>query len=676
MTRLDSPATTRLLPLLVAAAACAIYLNALANGFAFDDVYIIAQNTRVRDLSAWRDIWLTPYWPFFGQELGIYRPFIIFLYAVQWSIGDGSALVFHAGNILLHAVVSVLVFDLLRRLTATVPALIGALVFAVHPVHTEAVANIVGQAELVAALVILGGCLVHISRPAGVAVSWPRRLVLVALFAVGLLTKESAVVLPGLLVALDFAQRRVRLDGRGLAAYASAMAMPVILMACTLAAYLILRFDVMSGAVIGVDAAPGMPYLRGEHRVLNALRAFPEFMRLLFLPIDLAADYSPGVILPVESLTRMALLGAVLLLALSALALATPWLPACGLPAAWFLISISPVSNLFFPIGVLVAERTLYVPSFALSAALAYAWLAAAPLVSPAMRRLAPAALVIVLVLAGYRSWVRNPDWMSTNTVWLSIVRDHPEAYRAQWVQGAYFAQTGRLREATAHFDLAHRIYADDSQFLVEYAAFLFTLQRNAEAVAMLERAWEMHPYIPRTVTMLAYGRLLVGRYADALPMIAHAERFGAAPTTSMPARAYAYHGLGDHDRAIGAWRAALNHADSTAWAPWAFFARALAIGGYDDQAGVALHQAGTIAPDSAARPLLDSLRSAIGSGCYLAVHPDGTGDGGFDPFRMPPCDPLGDYFRFTGQTQIAVLLQNANKVSDPQVGEESMPER
>src|SRR5690606_23003950 len=136
------------------------YANALANGFALDDVYIIQRNPRVHDLSNLRDIWLTPYWPWSGRELGLYRPGTIFLYAVQWAIGEGAAQAFHVMNLLLHALASVLVFVLLRRLVSDIPALAGALIFAVHPVHAEAVANVVGQAEIVAAIAVLAACLV------------------------------------------------------------------------------------------------------------------------------------------------------------------------------------------------------------------------------------------------------------------------------------------------------------------------------------------------------------------------------------------------------------------------------------------------------------------------------------------------------------------------------------
>jgi protein O-mannosyl-transferase len=400
--------------LLLCLTAAAVYLNALSNGFALDDVFIIRENARVHDLSDLRAIWLTPYWPFFGVELGLWRPFAIFGYALQWAAGGGDPAVFHAVSIGLHVVATVLCFLLLERLTATWPALAGALVFAVHPVHTEAVANVVGQAELIAAAALIGACVVHAYRPPGLHVSWGRRAALLALFAVAILTKEHTVVLPALLLATDLAQRRIPLDGRGFLHYTQALFVPMLLLGAVLAVYLIFRYDVLDGALLGVQAGPQLHFLREEYRVLNALRAFPELLRLLVFPASLSADYAPAMILPVESFTPMVGVGAALLIATVALALLTPWNPAVGFPAAWFLIGIITVSNLLFPIGVIVAERTLYMPSLAVSAIVAYGWLALAPRLTPQARRLAPVLLLLVVIAGGVRTWVRNPDWRST----------------------------------------------------------------------------------------------------------------------------------------------------------------------------------------------------------------------------------------------------------------------
>lgn len=657
--RMDETALQRSLAALVALAAIAVYLNSLRNGFAYDDVYIIQRNTRVHDLAAWREIWLKPYWPFHGTELGIYRPFAMFMYAVQWAAGGGSPLSFHVVSIALHAAASVLVFVLLAKLVARVPAFIGALVFAVHPIHTEAVANIVGQAELVAAICLLSASLVHVTRPAGVAVSWPRRLALVPLFAIAISAKENSVVLPALLVALDFAQRRVPLNLRGLRQYADAMLLPVFLLGATLAVYLLFRFEVMAGTIVAVDANPSMPFLREPHRVLNALRAFPEFARLLFFPLDLAADYAPGVILAVDSWTAMTLLGGLLLIGLTALALLTPWWPAIGLPAAWFLVSMIIVSNLFFPIGILIAERTLYLPSVAVSLLVAQAWRAFLPKASVPVRRFAPAVAVVVLALLGVRTWLRNPSWADTPAVFEKLSQDYPQSYRAQWAQASILWQQGDRNGAAFRFAFAERMYPRDSQFMVEYGSLLLELGRRDEARALFERSYKMHPHIPRTTFMLAYTYALEGHNAEALRLVGEGEDLGLPRMMSMPLRAQVYHALGQHDRAVAAWRVAVSHAPGTV-VMWAYLARTLAIAGYAADALSAADHAADIATDPADRRKIAALKSIIGSGCYAGLGRRAPRvDGAFD---MPPCDTLGDYFKIAIQrAEIASALQNAS---------------
>jgi tetratricopeptide (TPR) repeat protein len=643
--------------------AIAVYANSLLNGFALDDNFIVLTNPRVHDIGNLRDIWLTPYWTFAGAELGLYRPGIIFLYAVQWAIAGGAAWFFHAVNVALHAGASVLVLLLLRRLTGPTPALVGALIFAVHPVHTEAVANIVGQAELVAALCVLAACLIHCARAEGVAVSWWRRIAIALLFAAAITTKESAVVLPALLVIVDFAQRRVRLTVRGLAAYADAMLMPVFLLTAVLAFYLVVRFEVMGGTLIGVDAAPSMPFLREQYRVLNALRAFPEFLRLLLFPLDLAADYSPAALLPVDTVRPMVVLGSLLLAGLTLLALLTPWLPAAGFPAAWFLISILTVSNLFFPIGVVIAERTLYLPSVAVSALVAFAWQAAAPRASLSARRLTLVLVPVVVVLMGVRTWVRNPVWDSTDTVWESMMRDQPLSYRTHWLHAMQLWGRREMREAEAAFRFAYRLYPRDGQMITEYANFLMSQGRFEEALPLLEDAHAMHPWIVRTTVTLMHAYLAVGRYPDAIRTAELARRTGGTPGTAFPVQAYASQQSGDFDAAIAAWRLALRYSDPQPWPLHGLLARARASAGYHEAALAGLDSARTAVTDTTGIAVLASVEQGVRSGCYrragLALQESGT--------PLPPrhplgveCDRLGQWFNYLLVRQSANDSQNA----------------
>ena len=134
----------------VAACAAVVYVGALWNHFALDDNQIVQFNKLVLQLSGvWR-AFLSPYWPpVIGG--GLYRPLPLASYAIDWQLG-GAAWWFHAVNVAWHAGASVAVAWLARQWSGERAALAAGLLFAVHPVHVEAVANIVGRAELMAAL--------------------------------------------------------------------------------------------------------------------------------------------------------------------------------------------------------------------------------------------------------------------------------------------------------------------------------------------------------------------------------------------------------------------------------------------------------------------------------------------------------------------------------------------
>jgi hypothetical protein len=105
-----------------------------------------------------------PYWVN-AADLAIYRPLTTVSFAVDWFIGRGLPWVFHAMNVLEHGVASVLVYLLLAELAAPAAAFAGALVFAVHPVHVEAVANVVGRAEVMSAIFYLWALLLWARAP-------------------------------------------------------------------------------------------------------------------------------------------------------------------------------------------------------------------------------------------------------------------------------------------------------------------------------------------------------------------------------------------------------------------------------------------------------------------------------------------------------------------------------
>jgi hypothetical protein len=181
-------------PAVVAVAVLLAYCNALGGAFQFDDYNVIVNNPAVHSLPAW-----------FDSMPGI-RPLLKFSYALNWTLHSGP-FGFHLFNVLVHAVNTVLLYRLLRalsgeRVDAQWAALIGALLFALHPVQTEAVTYISGRSVSLMALFYLCSLLAWLrtdrsDRP----VAW--RVLSAGLFGAALLVKETAVTLPLALLLLD-----------------------------------------------------------------------------------------------------------------------------------------------------------------------------------------------------------------------------------------------------------------------------------------------------------------------------------------------------------------------------------------------------------------------------------------------------------------------------------------
>jgi protein O-mannosyl-transferase len=620
----------------VAALAVLVHLNTLGNGFALDDEGIILNNPRLHSLTQLADIWLAPYWPYLGVELGLWRPLSSFGYALQWAFGGGSPLLFHMVSIGLHAAVVVVVFQLLQRLAGAPAAFAGAVIFAVHPVHTEAVANVVGQAELIAALAVLLACRRHASAPDEAVAGTRNSVVLAALFIAGLLAKEHAVVLPPLLVLVDAALGRVQGGWRGIAVYARRMARPATALAVVLTLYLAVRLLVLQGHMFGIEPGPQVGYLKTGNRVFVALQAFPEYMRLLLGPASLSADYSPGMFAPAVSATAAVVAGGAIVALLLALALATPVRPRIGFPAAWFLITILPVSNLVFPTGVFVAERTLYLPSFALSALVAFATAALLPKLGAAGMRVGTAALLFVALLGGIRTWQRNPDWRSTDAILDALVRDHPSSYRAQLRLAGLAVEAGRPDAARRHYEAALSTWADDSELLNEYGNFLLARGETDAAIPHFERSLQLHPFISRTTVFLGTAYLEVGRFEETLLLAEQARARGFSIAVHAPLAAAALDGLGQPQEARRAWQETIARANLAPPILWAFLARTLARRDAGDLAleAVARGRSAT-GQDPGTTRLMAAVENAVRQGCYRG-----------SPAEEAQCDPIAEWLR------------------------------
>jgi protein O-mannosyl-transferase len=435
------PVPDRVVAVTVVAVAVLCYLNALANLFALDDLWVVLHSAITHDPSG---LWLAfvhPYWPEYTQA-GQYRPLAIVAFTLDWIIAPGKAWWYHLVNLLWHAGASLLVWRYLRTLLPAVGAAIGALFFALHPVHVEAVANIVGRAEIMMTVFVLCALLAH-RRGSALAILW---------FALAILSKESGVVFVGLAVAAD-----VMLSGAPRETLMARRWLYVGYLLVGIAYAGVLAWIFRHGHFVIV--APTWRNAPAWQRWLTVLRLVPEYVRLMLAPYRLAIDYTPNTITLVHSVTPLVVLGTVLLATIVACTVVA-WrrAPVVAYGIVFFAVALSPVSNVLFPSGVVIAERTLYLPS--VGVAILAGWVAVWALA----RRPAPVAAVLaaVALLFVVRVWTRTPVWHDDKTIAINALDEHPESYRAHATASAVFMNARMYPEAKREAAISRTLYPPD----------------------------------------------------------------------------------------------------------------------------------------------------------------------------------------------------------------------
>ncbi len=426
----------------------------LANGFAFDDLPIVRDNPRVHSLAGPWSYLTESYWHW-NHCCAAYRPLSIWLFSLEWVAGGGAPWVFHAVNIALMAAVVVGVFHLARHLMGARAAWVAAGLFAVHPVHVEAVANVVGQEEIVLACLTVSAVLAYLAARRRGTPTQGMRLGLAGLVALAPLAKEQGFVLPLLLLAAELTLVR---DPAPWARRFRALAPTYALMFLALVLVGAARTAVLGGLGAGV-IAPSIEGLGMGSRMLVGLQSIPSWARLLVWPSHLQANYSPPAY-GLVSTPGLRELGGVALLGGLVLALISTWRrrPAIAFGLLWSVLTLSPVSNVAFPTGLIIAERTLFLPSVGVVLAVAAFADAFWPTVTKLPRLLqgaATAVVVLVLVAGGFYTASRQRVWMSNDVLFAQTVRDAPDSYAAHWVYANWLDEQGATEMALRSYQEA-----------------------------------------------------------------------------------------------------------------------------------------------------------------------------------------------------------------------------
>ncbi len=472
------------------------YSDSFRAGLVLDNASIIARDPRIRQVTAQNVLSILEVgYRYNNPDVGLYRPLTTFSYLVNYAVfgNDSRPAGYHWVNLSLHCVNVALVYALgIAVFAETAPAFALTALWGLRPILTEAVTNIVGRADLLAAFGVLAGLLCYLKapRPPGRGrLAWLAGLA--GAQAIGIFSKESAVVLPGLMLLYDLTW----IDGRTWRARASAYAV----LALPLSAFFYLRGQLHAHMLIPFADNPLVSADFWTAR-LTAIKVIGDFLGLFLWPARLSADYSFNAV-PLfgwqasgwedaKALIALAVcLAAAALIAILAVRARRIEKPILFFPA-FFFIALAPTSNVIVVIGSIMAERFLYLPSVGL------AGLAAAAICALGQRRMLWAAVALPCFALAARTYARNLDWKDDLSLWSSAVEAVPGSAKAHYnLAKALEAIPGRMPQAIAEYRESLRIDPDPVDVHNNLAnALLATPGRLQDAIAEYRAATRLEP--------------------------------------------------------------------------------------------------------------------------------------------------------------------------------------
>ena len=487
--------------LLIASFATLFYINSFGNFFVWNDWTLIIENFLVRDWTNLPEIFTSAFWkPLIGEPAQIYRPLVSLSFMADFYLWRLNPWGYHLTNTSLHAANSLLSYFLMRAYVSPTTALIGSVLFAVHPIHTEAVTHISGRADLLMSFFILSGVLLFVrSERYGSVFLY---LLSLPLFFLALLSKETAMIFPlWLFIAEvtafpisgkgDFQRRLTRVLG------------PL----AVVGVYYLLRKTYVGMTASGHSLiVPGL-----IDQLLLVLKAIPLYVGVFLFPWNVHFLHP----LEVSSLVDPQILLSIVLLG------GVGW----GMGQAmrfgnhgvtfallWSLAGLLPLVQ-FVGLGLPLLEGWTYLPFFG-------AFLLAA-LGLDKLRRWTNSAVPLLLalwiaVLLGGRTLYRNWDWKNDMEISLHSVAAAPDDPISLRLIGNAYMRQAKFAEAEKWFKKGLALAPTDPGLHRSLGALYRFLGRDAEALGHYGEALKATAKEPYAYWLLGHYFLRRGKLDEA----------------------------------------------------------------------------------------------------------------------------------------------------------------
>jgi protein O-mannosyl-transferase len=495
-------ASLRGLILIILAAAFCDY-DSWGHSFVADDAVYIVDNHFIQNPSNVFRIFVSPLVP---TPLGIghlYRPVTALSLGLNCWIHGLNPDGFHLVNRILHILICVGVFWVLHylRLSASA-AFVAAILFAVHPIQTEAVTYIDGRSDLLAMLFIIFAWLSHVHARQSDEAKGKYFVLALGLYFFAMMSKESGITWIAVVLITEY----VFFSKCSLVSFRKniqkGLWKPFAGYLCAILVFLGVRALALSKVLQTPTPFTDNPLAHVPLlvRELTALKVMFQSLSLLFWPAHLSRDYSYNQIPLITewgSLMGLVVIGLSLILVLL---LIWSYRRASHVffGLSYFLATYSVISNLMIPIGTIRADRLLYAPSLGI-------FLLVGVLLSDLDRRFQSnraqksfrVVVAIVFILLAMRTIQRNGDWRDTETLSAQTVHASPNSSRAHYFLGSAYFTRREYVLALEQYRVAESIYAKDPQLLYELGRALHQLGRTDEAIQYFRQAIDLAPQYP-----------------------------------------------------------------------------------------------------------------------------------------------------------------------------------
>lgn len=557
-----SNATVKKLAFLLAAIAFLVYANTLKNDFAYDDFLVIKENTFVtQGFQGIPHILTTPYHKGFNAAATeLYRPLALVVFAAVYQVFGAAPFVFHLLNIAAFACCVAALFLFLHKLfrrTKPVAAFTAALLFALHPIHTEVVANCKSLDELLCfffAFASLNTFMAYTDTGRKSALFTGTVLYLLAFLA-----KETAVTFLVLIPFIFFVHTPHR--QRTKAIIIGILAAAGIAFA---ARYIALGSYNTSISGIGfVDNPLADKTLSAASRLATAILIMGKYLLLLLSPWPLLSDYSYSSI-PFATFATPAVLGSlavyIALAVICIIRLRKAVTDFYAFAILFFLITLSLFSNVLFLVGVNMAERFLFFPSagFCIVVALLIDKWAKQPAGIRALLGPKPLLVLAPLCIAYTALSInRNSHWKDNLTLFSADVRQSPQSCRLNFLLGNELVLAGQATEAIPYLQQAADIYPDYAAAHFELGKALYGLRNYPAAAIHAQKAAQLLPADVNAANSLGIIYLALQQYNEAISIFRNILR-------QEPANVPAHFNIGACYANVGNYEMALTHLKAT----------------------------------------------------------------------------------------------------------------